>query len=532
VAAPPIHRVGEVRHRRGLALTIIVTCQLMLILDATVMNVALPRIQSDLHFSSTGLAWVMSSYTLTYGGLLLLGGRAGDILGRRRTFVAGLALFTVASLAGGLATSAGWLLAARVLQGVGAAAAGPSTIALITTTFTEPRERLRALAVLSGVAGGGFAIGLIVGGILTEVASWRWVLFINVPFGLAATLLAPRFVREVEAAPPAGREADARPRVGREADAMAPVGRDADAMPRVGREMEATPRVGSEAQASGSGSPARRPARLDLPGAITATAGVASVVYAFIEAATHGWSQAPTVVALTAGVVLLAAFLAIEARARQPLMPLRLFADRNRAAGYLVFFLAPAAMMSMFFFLTQFLQDVRGFGALATGFAFLPMAASLFAMTRLIPYLLPRFGPKPLVVSGSLLVIGGLAWLTQLNAATSYAAGVLGPMLLMGVGGGLSFVPLTPVIMSAVAPQDAGAASGVLQTMQQTGASLGLAVLVTVFGGVVRHAAPGTPADETLVSGMTTAFAAATGFAAGIVAVALTFRSTRTRQPA
>jgi EmrB/QacA subfamily drug resistance transporter len=482
VAAPPIQRAGEVRHhRRGLALAIIVICQLMLILDATVMNVALPRIQSDLHFSSTGLAWVMSSYTLTYGGLLLLGGRAGDILGRRRTFVAGLALFTAASLAGGLATSAGWLLAARILQGVGAAAAGPSTIALITTTFTEPRERLRALAVLSGVAGGGFAIGLIVGGILTEVASWRWVLFINVPFGLAATLLAPRFVREAQA---------------------------------------------------GTGSAMRRPARLDLPGAITATAGVASVVYAFIEAATHGWSQASTVVALTAGAVLLAGFLAIEARARQPLMPLRLFADRNRAAGYLIFFLAPAAMMSMFFFLTQFLQDVRGFGALATGFAFLPMAASLFAMTRLIPHLLPRFGPKPLVVSGSLLVIGGLAWLTQLTAASGYAAGVLGPMLLMGVGGGLSFVPLTPVIMAAVAPQDAGAASGVLQTMQQTGASLGLAVLVTVFGGVVRHAAPGTPAPEALVSGMTTAFAAATGFAAGIVAVALTFRSTRTRQPA
>jgi EmrB/QacA subfamily drug resistance transporter len=457
----------------------------MLILDATVMNVALPRIQSDLHFSATGLAWVMSSYSLTYGGLLLLGGRAGDILGRRRTFVAGLALFTVASLAGGLATSAGWLLAARVLQGVGAAAAGPSTIALITTTFTEPRERLRALALLSGVAGGGFAIGLIVGGILTEVASWRWVLFINVPFGLAATLLAPRFVREAQPGGPIG-----------------------------------------------TGAPARRPARLDLPGAITATAGVASVVYAFIEAATHGWSQAPTVVALTAGVVLLAAFLAIEARARQPLMPLRLFADRNRAAGYLIFFLAPAAMMSMFFFLTQFLQDVRGFGALATGFAFLPMAAGLFGMTRLIPHLLPRFGPKPLVVSGSLLVIGGLAWLTQLTSASGYAAGVLGPMLLMGVGGGLSFVPLTPVIMSAVAPQDAGAASGVLQTMQQTGASLGLAVLVTVFGGVVRHAAPGTPVHETLVSGMTTAFAAATAFAAGIVGVALTFRSTRTRQPA
>jgi EmrB/QacA subfamily drug resistance transporter len=485
LAAPPIHRAEQVPHRRGLALAIIVTCQLMLILDATVMNVALPRIQADLHFSATGLAWVMSSYTLTYGGLLLLGGRAGDILGRRRMFVAGIALFTLASLAGGLATSASWLLIARVLQGVGAAVAGPSTIALIATTFTEPRERLRALSVLSGVASGGFAIGLIVGGILTEVASWRWVLFINVPFGLAATVLAPRFVRDV------------------------PVGRDVPA---------------GGATAGGTG-------RLDLPGAVTATAGVGSLVYAFIEAANDGWSGVRTVVALTAGIALLATFLAVEVRARRPLMPLRLFADRNRAAGYAIFFLAPAAMMSMFFFLTQFLQDVRGFSALATGFAFLPMAAGMFTMTRLVPNLLPRFGPKPLVVSGSLLVIGALVWLTQLTPDSSYPAAVFGPMLLLGVGGGTSFVPLTPVIMAAVAPQDAGAASGLLQTMQQTGASLGLAVLVTVFGSVVRHAAPGAPAHQTLVEGMTAAFAAATAFAAAIVVVALTFRSTRARQP-
>jgi MFS family permease len=333
--------------------------------------------------------------------------------------------------------------------------------------------------VLSGVASGGFAIGLIIGGILTEVASWRWVLFINVPFGLAATLLAPRFVREI------------------------PVGRPAEGDRN----------------------------RLDLPGAVTATAGVALLVYAFIEAASDGWTGARTLVTLTAGIVLLAAFLAIEVRARQPLLPLRLFADRNRAAGYAIFFLAPAAMMSMFFFLTQFLQDVRGFGALATGFAFLPMAVGMFTMTRLVPHLLPRFGPKPLVISGTLVVIGALAWLTQLTPDSSYPGAVFGPMLLLGLGGGTSFVPLTPVIMAAVAPQDAGAASGLLQTMQQTGASLGLAVLVTVFGTVVRHAAPGAPAHQTLVDGMTAAFGAATAFAAAIVVVALTFRSTRARQP-
>jgi MFS family permease len=249
---------GTRPHRRGLALAIVVACQLMLILDATVMNVALPRIQASLHFSATGLSWVISSYTLAYGGLLLLGGRIGDMLGRRRMFIVGIALFTVASLAGGLATSAGWLIAARVLQGVGAAAAGPNTIALITTTFTEARERIRALALLSAVASGGFAIGLIVGGLLTAWASWRWVLFINVPLGLVAVALAPRYVRE----------------------------------------------------------PERHAARLDLPGALAATAGVAVLVYAFIRAAAVGWSDPRTLVALAGGAVLVALFVLTEIRTR------------------------------------------------------------------------------------------------------------------------------------------------------------------------------------------------------------------------
>jgi EmrB/QacA subfamily drug resistance transporter len=467
---PIEERPVPARHR--LALAIIVTCQLMLILDATVMNVALPRIQSGLHFSPTDLSWVMTSYTLSFGGLLLLGGRAGDLLGRRRLFVGGIALFTLASLSGGLAGSAGWLIAARVLQGVGAAAAGPNTIALIATTFTEPRERVRALALMSGVASAGFAIGLIVGGLLTELASWRWVLFINVPFGAAAVLLAPRYVQE----------------------------------------------------------PQRHPARLDLPGAVTGTAAVASLVYALIRAAAVGWSDRVTVVTLAAGIVLLAVFLATEVRAAQPLMPLRLFADRNRAAGYLSFFLGPAAMMSMFFFLTQFLQEVRGFSALATGFAFLPMAVGMFLMTRLVPRLLPRYGPRPLAVTGTLAMIAGLAWLTQLTPGSGYLTGLFGPMALMGTGGGLAFVLLTPVIMSTVPPQDAGAAGGVLQTMQQTGATLGLAVLVTVSGAAMRAAArSGAGATEVLVHGMTQAFATSTIIATGTFLVALAFRDVRAR---
>ena len=453
--------------RPELALAILLTCQLMLIIDITVMNVALPRIQADLHFSHTGLSWVMNAYTLVFGGLLLLGGRAGDVLGRRALFITGTTLFTVASFAGGLADSAALLLIARVVQGLGAALAGPSTLALVTTTFAEPRARMRALSLFSAMASSGFAIGLIVGGLLTELFSWRAVLFINVPFGATVAVLAARFV------PESGRQS----------------------------------------------------ARLDLPGAVTATGGVAALVYGFIRAAADGWDERDTLISLAAGVVLLAVFVGIELRARQPLMPLRLFSNRNRAAAYVNFFLGPMAMMSMFFFLTQYLQDIHHFGALATGFAFLPMASMVFGMTRLIPRLLPRFGPKPLAISGSVLMISGLVWLTHLATDSAYVTSLLGPMLLMGLGMGLAMSPLNVLIMSTVPADDAGAAGGVLQTMQQTGATLGLAILVTVFGMATREtAATGAPGDQILVTGTTDAFAASAVIALCMFAVALTFR--------
>ncbi|WP_410639830.1 MFS transporter [Amycolatopsis sp. lyj-346] len=455
------------RRHRGLVLAIILTCQLMLVLDATVMNVALPRIQSDLGFSATGLSWVMTAYSLVFGGLLLLGGRAGDLFGRRRMFVAGTVVFTLASLAGGLADSATLLIVARVLQGVGAAMAGPSTLALVTTTFTEPKARVRALALFSAMSSGGFAIGLIVGGLLTEWISWRAALFINVPFGLAIALLAPRFVAE----------------------------------------------------------PERRRAHLDLPGAVTGTLGVGALVFAFTHAASGGWGNAVTLGSLGAGLVLLAGFVAIEARAALPLVPLRLFADRNRSAAYVNFFLGPMAMMSMFFFLTQFMQDIRHFAALATGFAFLPMAVLIFTMSRLVPRLLPRYGPKPLAFTGSILMVTGVGWLALLTTESTYFPALLGPLLLMGLGGGLSFAPLNVIVMATVPSEDAGAAGGVLQTMQQVGSTLGLAVLVTVFGSATRSAAAaGTTGPQLTVDGMTAAFATAAVFAACTVLVALTFR--------
>src|SRR3954454_15114466 len=301
-----IGRVGTMigrLQRTGVALAVIVTCQLMLILDGTVVNIALPKIQQDLHFSATGLSWVISAYTLTFGGLLLLGGRAGDILGRRRVFVAGIGLFTLASLLGGLAPSAGLLLAARALQGLGAAIAAPSTLALIVTTFAHGPERNRAIGIYSTIAPIGGALGLILGGVFTSLASWRWGLFINVPIGIAVLVLAPLTIRESE----------------------------------------------------------RHPGRFDLAGALTSTVGMTALVYGFIRASTSGWGDAVTLGSSPAAIVLLGLFLAIEARAEQPIMPLHLFADRTRVSAYLSMFLVVATMFSMFFFLTQFQQNVLGF---------------------------------------------------------------------------------------------------------------------------------------------------------------------------
>ncbi len=328
---------------------------------------------------------------------------------------------------------------------------------------------MRALSLFTAMSSGGFALGLIVGGLLTEWISWRAALFINVPFGLAIVLLAPRFVAE----------------------------------------------------------PERRHAHLDLPGAITGTLGVGALVYAFTHAASNGWGTALTLVPLAAGLALLAGFLWIETRSAMPLVPLRLFGDRNRAAAYLNFFIGPMAMMSMFFFLTQFLQDIRHFAALTTGFAFLPMAVGLFVFSRLIPRLLPRFGPKPLTVTGTLLMIGGVGWLSLLTPESTYFADLFGPMVLMGIGVGLAFAPLNVIIMATVPAEDAGAAGGVLQTMQQVGSTLGLSILITVFGSVTRDATGSPP--QVLVEGMTTAFVVASLMAGVSFLVALTFRRQETQ---
>jgi EmrB/QacA subfamily drug resistance transporter len=430
----------------------------MITLDVTVVNVALPKIQDGLHFSATALSWVLTAYTLSYGGFLLLGGRAGDTFGRRRMLIVGVVLFTVASLVGGLATTSGELLAARAVQGVGSALAAPGALALIATTFGDGAERNKALGVFSSVVGGGFVVGLILGGVLAT-ASWRWVMLINVPIGVTVAALAPRLLDETE----------------------------------------------------------RRPGRLDVPGALVATAGITSLVYAFVRAASEGWRDGVTIAALIAAAVLLPAFVLYQSRVRSPLLPLRLLADRTRVGAYLTMLLLPATMFGAFFFITQYVQHVLGYGSLRAGLAFLPMGVPFFITGRLSPRLIPRFGPKLVTLGGVALVVVAAAWLSRLSGDDGYLA-VAGPMVLLGVGVGTAFMPLNLLILSGVPRTDTGSAAGLLQTFQQIGGSLGLAVLVTVFaaaGGVSAESAGKNPARGTGAGAALARAHEATGHAIG-----------------
>ncbi len=473
-------RTARRSDRRGVALALVLGAQLMIILDLTVVNIALPSIAKGLHFSEPDLSWVLNAYTLTFGGLLLLGGRAGDILGRRRVFIAGIALFTAASLAGGLATSAAWLLAARAVQGVGGAIASPAVLALIAASFAEGRERTRALSIYTAVAMGGGSLGLVLGGVITEWVSWRWVLFVNVPIGIVVALTAPLFLPESQ----------------------------------------------------------RQPGRFDLAGALTSTAGMTALVYGFIQAASNGWGDWKGMAAFAAAVLLLGGFLVNESRARQPITPLRLFADRGRAGSYLTRLLIVAGMFGMFYFLTQFVQEVLGFSPLRAGVSFLPMTAALFAVSRLSPRLLTRFGAKTLMVAGLVPAVAGMAWLSRISPGTGYISGVLGPMLLLGGGMGVAFVPLTMASLAGVRPQDSGAASSMVNVTQQVGGSLGLAILVTAFSSAIRNSAGHQAArlgslaqahQQAVVHGMASAFTLAAVF--DVLALLIVLLVIRDRAP-
>src|SRR6266568_4413091 len=413
IAAPGGGAEGGGQRRLGPALVVIATAQLMVVLDATIVNVALPHIQQALGFSGSGLEWVVNAYALAFGGLLLLGGRAGDLLGRRKMFIAGLLLFSAASLAGGFANSEAFLL---------------------TTTFAEGPPRTRAFGVYAAMSIAGGAIGLIGGGLLTTYASWRWVLFVNVPIGAAVALAAPRVLAE-------------------------------------------TP---------------RRRGRFDLPGAITGTGGVAALVYGLVSAAASPdgvshWGDAKVLASLAAAAVLLAAFAVIETRSPQALLPVRLLRDRTRTGAYLSYAGVGIFIFGMFFFLTVFMQAVWGYSALKTGVSYLPFTAALLIAAGAVTQLVPRTGARPLLLAGSAAAAGGLFWLSRISEHDTYASGVLGPTMVIGAGAALLFVTLSLVALNRVPEADSGVASTLLNTGQQAGGSIGLALLGTVAWTVVAH---------------------------------------------
>jgi len=421
--------------RLGLALVVIAAAQLMVVLDATIVNVALPHIQDALHFSGTNLEWVVNAYTLAFGGLLLLGGRSGDLLGRRRIFIFGIALFALASLAGGFAQNQPELLIARVVQGIGGAFAAPTSLSLIAVNFPEGKERNRAMGVYAGVSISGAAIGLILGGLLTSYADWRWVFFVNVPIGLILVLLAPRVL----------------------------------------------------------GESARVHGKFDLPGAITATLGLAALVYGLSEAATtftNGqavghWGSTKVIGSLVAAVVLLGAFAFIEARSKHALVPPRVLKSRDRTGAYLISLCIGTAIFGMFFFMTIFVQTVWGYSPVRSGVAYLPMVAAIMLGAGLSAQLVARIGARPLITGGPLAAAIGLLWLSRISEHSTYVGGLLGPSMLVGLGMGLTFVPLSLVALARVPNKDTGVASSLLNTGQQVGGSIGLAILGTVAWSAV-----------------------------------------------
>ncbi len=468
----PDQPITEPDPRRYWALAVIAIAQLMIVLDASVVIVALPSAQRALHISVADRQWVMSAYTLAFGSLLLLGGRIADYLGRRRMFFIGLLGFAAASALGGLAQTSAMLFGARALQGAFAAVMAPAALSLLTVTFTEPHERARAFGVYGGIAGGGAAIGLVLGGALTQYASWRWTLLINVPIALVAAFAVNRVINESKSSSRGG---------------------------------------------------------YDLPGAAVVTGGLFLLVYGFTIAATDGWSSPTTMGMLAGAAVLLIAFVVIEMRVAHPLLPLRVVLDRNRGGAYLASLLVGSAMLGTFLFLTYFFQGTLGYSAMRTGFAFLPFSGGIILGAAVASRLLPRFGPRPLMVIGLLLGSFGLFWFTRLGVDSTYLAHVLLPEIIVSFGMGTAFVPMSSTALIGVDPTDAGVASALVNTTQQVGSSLGTALLNTIAASaaaayLVAHAHTVGNARAAVVHGYTTAFTVsalilllAAGAAAGLV---------------
>jgi EmrB/QacA subfamily drug resistance transporter len=426
---------------------------MMVVLDTTIVNVALPSIQRGFHFSATDLEWVVNAYTLTFGGLLLLGGRAGDLFGRRRMFIAGLILFSLGSLAGGLATGSIALILARTVQGIGAAVTSPATLALIADTFPEGAQRHRAIGVFTGVSVAGGAIGLLLGGIITTYVSWRWIFYVNVPVGLLVALAAPRYLAAARA----------------------------------------------------------QSARLDLPGALAVTGGATLLVYGLSRVATYSWSDGVTLRTLAISAILLLGFVGIEALTRQPLMPLDIFANRNRSTSYLLSLGNGATLSGMLFLLTLFLQNIRGFTPLQAGLAFPPTTVGVVVGAGLTSRLIGRVGPRIPMTLGSLLSAGGLFWLSRLNEGSDYASAILGPLLVLSAGLGQIFVSTGVVALSGITADRSGLSSALLNVGRQLGGSLGIAIMGSVAANGVKNQLANGPLTRAALN-----HATASGFASAL----------------
>ncbi|GAB3583773.1 MFS transporter [Amycolatopsis endophytica] len=447
--------------RRWLILVMIGLAQLMVVLDATIVNIALPTAQHELGFSSDARQWVVTAYALAFGSLLLLGGRVNDLFGRKRAFLIGLAGFAIASAVGGAANGIEMLIIARAAQGVFGALLAPAALSLLTTTFTDPKERGRAFGIFGAIAGGGAAVGLLLGGVLTEYLDWRWCMFVNIIFAVIAFAGGSSLLRH--------RPSEDRP-------------------------------------------------KLDIPGTIASAAGLFALVYGFANAETHDWSSPLVWGFLTAGVVLLGVFVRIEMRVAHPLLPLRVVLDRNRGGAYIAVFLMGIGMFGIFLFLTYYMQQNLQFTPITSGLAFLPMVGTLMiAATLSTSVLLPRIGPKILVGTGMVIAAAGLFWLSGIDSSSTYTSGVLFPLLVAGVGIGLSMAPSMNVAISGVDPHDAGVASATVNTGQQIGGSIGTALLSSVAANAASSFTVGkTPTEQLAVDAAIHSYTTAFTWAAGI----------------
>jgi EmrB/QacA subfamily drug resistance transporter len=462
--------LAEARDKRWIALILLCAAQFVVVLDASIVNVALPTIGEALDFSESSLPWVVNAYVLTFGGFLLLGGRLADLLGRRRIFMIGLVLFALASLAGGLATSSGQLIAARAVQGLGGALLSPAALSIVATTFKDGAERNKALGVWGAVAGSGGAAGVLLGGVLTEYLGWEWVLWVNVPIGIAAAALAPTLLAETRD------EGEVR--------------------------------------------------HFDVAGAVTITAGLSSLVFALVDANEVGWGSTQTILTLAGSALLLTAFVFIETRSKAPLVPFSIFRVRTITGANVVGLLIGASLFSMFFFISLYMQQVLGYSAIKAGLSYLPLAVSIILSAGIASQLVTKVGFKPILATGMVLIAAGLLWFSQISVDGSFASDILGPSLLAAVGLGFSFVPVTIAAVSGIEDREQGLASGLINTSQQVGGALGLAILAAVSSSVTGNSLD----PEVLTEGFQDAFLVGAGFAIlGLVATLLLIRSSDSR---